>query len=74
MKVDPNLAPPEYSPASPEEPNPLCGELLGGTSLQLNQFGSRFLPHSSSQIHCLLPLALDRILLIGHNDGLSGKS
>jgi hypothetical protein len=37
----------------------------------VNQFGSRFLPHAENRIHCLLPLMSDRLLLIGHDEGLS---
>ncbi|KAK2465976.1 hypothetical protein APHAL10511_001617 [Amanita phalloides] len=39
--------------------------------LKICQFGSRFLPHATSQIRCLLPLMGDRYLLIGHDEGLS---
>ncbi|KAF8914340.1 hypothetical protein CPB84DRAFT_1721306 [Gymnopilus junonius] len=39
--------------------------------LKINHFGSRFLPHTTSQIRCVLPLLADRILLVGHDDGLS---
>jgi len=35
------------------------------------QFGSRFLPHTTSPIRCLLPLLSDKLLLIGHDEGLS---
>ncbi|KAF8157712.1 hypothetical protein K438DRAFT_1986333 [Mycena galopus ATCC 62051] len=34
-------------------------------------FGSRFLLHSTVPIRCLLPLQANRLLLIGHNEGLS---
>jgi len=37
----------------------------------VNQFGSRFLPHTQNRIRCLLPLMNDRLLLIGHDEGLS---
>lgn len=39
--------------------------------LRVNQFGSRFLPHSTAPIRCVLPLLADRFVLIGHDDGLS---
>ncbi|KAH7931183.1 hypothetical protein BV22DRAFT_1101159 [Leucogyrophana mollusca] len=52
-------------------PSPLPGELLSPTHLRLHQFGSRFLPHCTSPIRCLLPLQSDRLLLIGHDRGLS---
>lgn len=45
--------------------------MLSPTRMQLHQFGSRFLPHTSSQIRCLLPVLGDNMLLIGHDDGLS---
>lgn len=41
------------------------------THLKMNQFGSRFLPHTTSQIRCVLPLVAERLLLIGHDEGLS---
>ena len=37
----------------------------------LHNFGSRFLPHTTSQIRAILPLLGDRFILIGHDDGLS---
>ena len=37
----------------------------------LHNFGSRFLPHTTSQIRTVLPLMGDRYLLIGHDEGLS---
>ena len=47
------------------------GERLSPSRLRVNQFGSRFLPHAESRIRCLLPLMNDRLLLIGHDEGLS---
>ena len=44
---------------------------LEPTHLQVSQFGSRFLPPTMAPIRCLLPLISDRLLLIGHDDGLS---
>ena len=52
-------------------PQPSIGETLRPSHLQLHQFGSRFLPHATSPIRCLLPLLGDRLMLIGHDDGLS---
>ena len=56
----------EYDPAQP-----VLGESLRPAHLGLHHLGSRFLPHSTSQIRALLPLLGDRLLLIGHDDGLS---
>lgn len=68
----PSLPPPSYAPSpTPDEPLPILGQRLSPTQLRLNQFGSRFLPHTTSPIRCLLPLLNDRLLLIGHDDGLS---
>ncbi|KAJ7055067.1 hypothetical protein C8F01DRAFT_1373983 [Mycena amicta] len=39
------------------------------THLKLNHFGSRFIPHSTAPIRCLLPLQADRLLLIGNDEG-----
>ncbi|CAL1700203.1 unnamed protein product [Somion occarium] len=52
-------------------PTPSVGESLSPTHLELHSFGSRFLPHTTAPIRCLLPILGDRILLIGHDDGLS---
>ncbi|KAJ7094362.1 hypothetical protein C8R44DRAFT_684654 [Mycena epipterygia] len=52
-------------------PLPAVSTLLRPTHLKMNHFGSRFLPHSTVPIRCLLPLASDRMLLIGHDEGLS---
>lgn len=46
-------------------------ETLIPTHLQVHQFGSRFLPHTTSPIRCVLPLQRDRLLLIGTDKGLS---
>jgi hypothetical protein len=40
--------------------------------LKMHHFGSRFLPHSTTPIRCLLPLQADCLLPIGHDKGLSG--
>lgn len=46
-------------------------ETLLPTHLQLHQFGSRFLPHTTSPIRCILSINRDRLLLIGTDNGLS---
>jgi hypothetical protein len=56
----------EYDPSLP-----IVGESLRPAHLAHHQFGSRFLPHTTSPIHALLPLLGGRLLLIGHEDGLS---
>ncbi|KAF8638526.1 hypothetical protein AX17_002069 [Amanita inopinata Kibby_2008] len=53
------------------QPLPFVSQRLSPTHLRLCQFGSRFLPHATSPIRCLLPLLSDRYLLIGHDEGLS---
>ncbi|EKM59490.1 uncharacterized protein PHACADRAFT_191858 [Phanerochaete carnosa HHB-10118-sp] len=64
------ITPPGH-PLEPETPQPSIGEVLSPTRLQLHQFGSRFLPHTTSQIRCLLPILGDTMLLVGHDEGLS---
>ncbi|KAJ7461981.1 hypothetical protein FB451DRAFT_1140016 [Mycena latifolia] len=61
--------PPPESPPLP--PLPAVSTLLRPTHLKMNHFGSRFLPHSTVPIRCLLPLLSDRLLLVGHDEGLS---
>ena len=56
----------EYDPSKP-----IAGESLRPAHLALHQLGSRFLPHTTSPIRALLPLLGDRLLLVGHDDGLS---
>jgi len=68
--------PPNYAtvsdPSNPSPaPPPITGELLAPSHLRVSQFGSRFLPHSTAPIRCVLPLLADRFVLIGHDDGLS---
>lgn len=58
-------------PSPPLPPLPPVSQKLGATHLKLHHFGSRFLPHTTCQIRCLLPLLSDRMLLIGHDEGLS---
>ena len=50
---------------------PFVSQTVEPSHLKVNQFGSRFLPHATSQIHCILPLMADRLILIGHDEGLS---
>ncbi|KAF8165714.1 hypothetical protein B0H34DRAFT_690245 [Crassisporium funariophilum] len=52
-------------------PLPFISQPVAPTHLKINHFGSRFLPHTTSQIRCVLPLLADRVLLIGHDNGLS---
>jgi hypothetical protein len=65
----------DITPSSAPNFSPLLGDLSGTTlsptHLRLNNFGSRFLPHSTAEIRCLFPLPGDRFLLIGHDEGLS---
>lgn len=63
--------PPPRPPSPPLPPLPWVSERLAPTHLKVNQFGSRFLPHTTSPIRCLLPLISDSLLLIGHDEGLS---
>jgi hypothetical protein len=46
-------------------------EHLFPTHLSIYHFGSRFLPHSTAPIRCILPLQHDRLLLVGTDVGLS---
>ncbi|KAF5371228.1 hypothetical protein D9758_004150 [Tetrapyrgos nigripes] len=62
---------PPRTPSPPLPPLPAVSQKLHPTHLRLHQFGSRFLPHATSSIRCLLPLVNDRLLLIGHDEGLS---
>ncbi|KDQ64147.1 hypothetical protein JAAARDRAFT_144624 [Jaapia argillacea MUCL 33604] len=64
---------PIETPVVPEPPSPapLVLEPIAPTHLTLSYFGSRFLPHTTAPIRALLPLPADRLLLIGHDDGLS---
>ncbi|KAF8897886.1 hypothetical protein BD779DRAFT_1608371 [Infundibulicybe gibba] len=58
-------------PASPPLPPPFISQRISPTHLKINHFGSRFLPHTTSPIRCLLPLMAEKLLLIGHDEGLS---
>ncbi|KAF7352238.1 hypothetical protein MVEN_01187200 [Mycena venus] len=65
-------SPPPTARASPPlPPLPPVSTVLRPTHLKMHHFGSRFLPHSTTPIRCLLPLQADRLLLIGHDEGLS---
>ncbi|KAI0832696.1 hypothetical protein BC628DRAFT_1414964 [Trametes gibbosa] len=55
----------------PPPPAALIPEPLAPSRLKLYNFGSRFLPHTTSPIRCLLPLGNHHLLLIGHDQGLS---
>lgn len=62
-------------PSPPTAPEsialPFVSQKLPPTHLKLNNFGSRFLPHATAPIRCLLPLPSERLVLIGHDEGLS---
>ncbi|TFK94239.1 hypothetical protein K466DRAFT_593748 [Polyporus arcularius HHB13444] len=55
----------------PPPPTSLIPESIPPSHLKLYNFGSRFLPHATSPIRCLLPLSNHHLLLIGHDNGLS---
>jgi hypothetical protein len=69
-EADPASVQEPESPPTPT-PTPFIGKMITPGHLRMNHFGSRFLPHSTLPIQCLLPLMRDRLLLIGHNNGLS---
>ncbi|KAF8806229.1 hypothetical protein BYT27DRAFT_7102540 [Phlegmacium glaucopus] len=52
-------------------PLPFAPQIISPSHLNINHFGSRFLPHTTSQIRCILPLLANRVILVGHDDGLS---
>lgn len=58
-------------PPDQDVPLPSIGEVLSPTRLSVHQFGSRFLPHTSAPIRCILPVLNNALLLVGHDDGLS---
>jgi hypothetical protein len=71
-----NLTTKRSSPHSTDDTSTLtvplfASQLVSPTHLKICHFGSRFLPHTTSQIRCILPLLADRIILIGHDNGLS---
>ncbi|GLB34184.1 hypothetical protein LshimejAT787_0110680 [Lyophyllum shimeji] len=70
LHVNPTSPDPQ-TPSPPLPPLPFLSKRLPPTHLKITQFGSRFLPHTTSPIRCLLPLESDRLLLIGHDEGLS---
>ncbi|KAJ6515257.1 hypothetical protein C8R45DRAFT_1205543 [Mycena sanguinolenta] len=63
--------PPTARPEQPLPPLPPVSTALRPTHLKMHHFGSRFLPHTTTPIRCLLPLQADRLLLLGHDEGLS---
>ncbi|KAK0230285.1 hypothetical protein IW262DRAFT_1521668 [Armillaria fumosa] len=65
--------PPPETPRlnSPLPPLPAVSTRLRPTHLKMNNFGSRFLPHATAPIRCLLPILSGKLLLIGHDEGLS---
>jgi hypothetical protein len=66
---DPSDGP--FTSSTASLPPKLASQSLAPAHLFVSQFGSRFLPHTMSPIRCLLPLLSDRLLLIGHDAGLS---
>jgi len=52
-------------------PLPFVRQVIEPSHLKISHFGSRFLPHTTSQIRSVLPLLGDTMLLIGHDNGLS---
>ncbi|KIM46555.1 hypothetical protein M413DRAFT_441642 [Hebeloma cylindrosporum] len=52
-------------------PIPFVSQVIEPTHLKINHFGSRFLPHTTSQIRSVLPLLGNTMLLVGHDNGLS---
>ncbi|KAJ8087038.1 hypothetical protein AAF712_002609 [Marasmius tenuissimus] len=61
----------QVSSETPLPPLPPVSNQLHPTHLKMHSFGSRFLPHTKSPIRCVLPLVGDRLILIGHDEGLS---
>lgn len=57
----------EDSPALSSRPP---GQRLRPCHLSLHTFGSRFIPHSTSEIKCILPFMNDRYVLLGTAEGL----
>ncbi|KAI9068443.1 hypothetical protein FKP32DRAFT_1618597 [Trametes sanguinea] len=57
--------------SQPPPPAQLLPQAIDPSRLKLYHFGSRFLPHTTSPIRCLLPLGNHHLLLIGHDKGLS---
>lgn len=69
--ANPLVQEPNSAPTPPITPPAFASHGILPTHLKMNQFGSRFLPHTTSQIRCVLPLVAERLLLIGHDEGLS---
>ena len=67
----PFISPTPRIPSPPLSPLPFVSQRLSPTHLKISHFGSRFLPHTTAPIRCLLPLESDRLLLIGHDEALS---
>ncbi|GAW04436.1 hypothetical protein LENED_006225 [Lentinula edodes] len=55
----------------PLPPLPSVSLKLHPTHLRMHQFGSRFIPHTTSPIRCVLSIMEGKLLLIGHDEGLS---
>jgi hypothetical protein len=71
-----NLTTVNVSSESPDDTSTVTAPLFASqtvspTHLKICHFGSRFLPHTTSQIRCILPILADRLILVGHDDGLS---
>ncbi|KAG1755356.1 hypothetical protein EDB19DRAFT_1660635 [Suillus lakei] len=78
LPLPPPPPPPQTLPNECTTPEPslepslhIPEEHLSPTHLSIYHFGSRFLPHSTAPIRCILPLQHDRLLLIGTDVGLS---
>lgn len=73
LHIQTDLAAPATPDGPPEADTPLpsIGEILSPTRLSVHYFGSRFLPHTTAPIRCLLPILHNSLLLLGHDDGLS---
>jgi hypothetical protein len=69
LRLSKRLSAPQLSPPLP--PLPAVSTRLRPSHLKMNQFGSRFLPHSTTPIRCMLPLLAGRMLLLGTDEGLS---
>jgi hypothetical protein len=49
----------------------LVAARISPSHLRLNHFGSRFIPHATSPIRCMLPIPSESLLLLGTDTGLS---
>ncbi|KAJ4478996.1 hypothetical protein J3R30DRAFT_3682343 [Lentinula aciculospora] len=61
----------QHTLSPPLPPLPSVSLKLQPTHLRIHQFGSRFLPHATSPIRCVLSIMEGKLLLIGHDEGLS---